>query len=116
MLDPKTIRQDPEAVRVALARRGFLFDVDQFLALEARRKSLQLDSERLQNERNTKSKSIGQAKAAGATMSKSCLAKSPISGTTGCSQSCVRNRATRSIRLLLSIPNIPDASRPERRG
>src|SRR5262245_25957095 len=65
MLDSKLIRQDPEAVRVALARRGYQFDVAVFLELEGQRKALQLESEGLQNERNTKSKSIGQARAAG---------------------------------------------------
>ncbi len=65
MLDPKIIRHDPEAVRDALLRRGFSLDVARFAELELRRKAAQLDAERLQNERNTRSKLIGQTKAEG---------------------------------------------------
>jgi seryl-tRNA synthetase len=48
-----------------LSRRGFDFDVDAYLALEERRKSLQVDTENLRNERNSSSKNIGKAKAQG---------------------------------------------------
>ena len=65
MLDPKLLRSDPEGVAKNLARRGFALDIAQLSELEARRKSLQVETQELQNERNTKSKSIGRAKAAG---------------------------------------------------
>lgn len=48
-----------------LARRGFKLDVDKLGALEERRKVLQVKTENLQAERNSRSKSIGQAKARG---------------------------------------------------
>jgi len=65
MIDPKLLRQDTEAVAANLARRGFEFDADTYLALEDRRKSLQVETEELRNERNTSSKNIGKAKAQG---------------------------------------------------
>jgi seryl-tRNA synthetase len=65
MIDPKLLRQDTEAVAANLARRGFEFDVGAYLALEERRKSLQVETEDLRNERNTSSKDIGKAKAQG---------------------------------------------------
>jgi len=65
MLDPKLLRNELDAVAEKLARRGYQLDVAALQALEARRKALQLETENLQNERNTKSKSIGKAKAAG---------------------------------------------------
>lgn len=65
MLDPKILRIDPEAAAAALGRKGFEFDVDHFRRLESERKRLQADTENLQNERNTKSKAIGKAKANG---------------------------------------------------
>ena len=65
MIDPKTLRQDPQGVKANLARRGFDFDADAYLALEERRKSLQVATEELRNERNTSSKNIGKAKAQG---------------------------------------------------
>jgi len=65
MIDPKLLRQDTEAVAANLARRGFEFDAGTYLALEERRKSLQVETEELRNERNTSSKNIGKAKAQG---------------------------------------------------
>jgi seryl-tRNA synthetase len=65
MIDPKLLRQDAANVAANLARRGFEFDADAYLALEERRKSLQVETEELRNERNTSSKNIGKAKAQG---------------------------------------------------
>ena len=62
MLDPKLLRADIDTVLEQLSRREFTFDKDQFLALEEQRKKSQLITEDLQNQRNTNSKLIGQAK------------------------------------------------------
>ncbi len=65
MIDQKLLRQSTEEVADNLARRGHEFDVDAYLALEEQRKTLQVDTEGLRNERNTSAKKIGKAKAAG---------------------------------------------------
>ena len=65
MLDPKLLRTDLERVAELLARRGYTLDTEHLTTLETKRKQLQVESQELQNERNTKSKSIGKAKAAG---------------------------------------------------
>ena len=65
MIDPKLLRASTDDVASNLARRGFSFDAAAYLALEERRKALQVETESLQSERNTRSKSIGKAKAAG---------------------------------------------------
>jgi seryl-tRNA synthetase len=65
MIDPKLLRQSAAEVAANLARRGFEFDADAYLALEERRKALQVETEQLQSERNTSAKSIGKAKAQG---------------------------------------------------
>ncbi len=65
MIDPKLLRQSAADVAKGLARRGFKFDADTYLALEDKRKSLQVEAESLRSERNTSSKSIGMAKARG---------------------------------------------------
>ena len=65
MLDPKLIRADVAAVATQLKRRGYELDVSAIESLEQQRKQYQVQTEHLQNERNTKSKSIGKAKAAG---------------------------------------------------
>lgn len=65
MLDPHLLRNNPELVAKRLKKRGFAFDVSTYKALDERRKSLQVDTQALQNERNLRSKAIGQAKARG---------------------------------------------------
>ncbi|MBB3143545.1 serine--tRNA ligase [Halomonas organivorans] len=65
MLDPKLLRGDLEMVAQRLATRGFALDTARLADLESRRRELQAETERLQNERNTRSKAIGKAKAAG---------------------------------------------------
>lgn len=65
MLDAKLLRQDPQQIADRLAVRGVNFDVAAFAALEEQRKALTMDMQELQNTRNIKSKSIGQAKARG---------------------------------------------------
>jgi len=65
MIDQKLLRQSAEEVADNLARRGHKFDADAYLALEEQRKTLQVGTEGLRNERNTSAKKIGKAKAAG---------------------------------------------------
>ncbi|HSF77352.1 MAG TPA: serine--tRNA ligase, partial [Steroidobacteraceae bacterium] len=65
MLDTRLLRSDLDSVVANLARRGFAFDKQAFVALEERRKALQVEVDRLRNERNTRSKAIGRAKAQG---------------------------------------------------
>ena len=65
MLDPKLLRSDLDMVAQRLATRGFVLDTERLEALESRRRELQTETEALQNERNTRSKAIGKAKAAG---------------------------------------------------
>jgi seryl-tRNA synthetase len=62
MLDPKILRENPEAVAEQLATRGFVLDVDALKALEAKRKVLQVETEKLQNERNQQSKKLDNLK------------------------------------------------------
>ncbi len=65
MIDPKLLRGSAEEVAANLARRGFEFDVSAYLALEEKRKSLQVEAESLKGEKNASAKQIGQAKARG---------------------------------------------------
>ena len=65
MLDAKLVRTQPQLLAERLATRGFALDLAQLDALESRRKAVQTRTETLQAERNSRSKSIGQAKARG---------------------------------------------------
>jgi seryl-tRNA synthetase len=63
MLDPRLLRNDLDGVTANLARRGFDFDRERFGALEAERKRVQSELERLRAERNRVAKEIGRIKA-----------------------------------------------------
>lgn len=65
MLDPHLFRNELDFVKTQLARRNFAFDAEAYQALENKRKEIQVKTQQLQNERNTRSKAIGQAKAKG---------------------------------------------------
>jgi seryl-tRNA synthetase len=65
MLDPKLIRSDLNEVAEQLKKRNFVLDVAALEDLESKRKDCQVATENLQNERNTRSRSIGKAKSAG---------------------------------------------------
>ncbi len=65
MIDPKLLRQSAKDVVDNLARRGHEFDAAAYQKLDEQRKALQVETEALQNERNTSAKNIGKAKASG---------------------------------------------------
>lgn len=113
MLDPKILRSQPQDVAAQLARRGYVLDLTKLNELETRRKSLQIETEGLQAERNKKSKEIGQAKARGEDAS-------PILETIdGLKQKLADNELALSALqaefedFALNLPNIPHASVPE---
>jgi seryl-tRNA synthetase len=65
MLDPRLLRTELLWVAEQLKRRGLTLDISRIEALEARRKAVQVEVQDLQGLRNTRSKAIGKAKAAG---------------------------------------------------
>ncbi|MGR8979222.1 MAG: serine--tRNA ligase [Gammaproteobacteria bacterium] len=65
MLDPRLFRTELDFVKQQLKRRSFDLNDEEYSGLEARRKEIQIKTQELQNERNSRSKAIGQAKAKG---------------------------------------------------
>lgn len=65
MLDAKLFRTDLDSLAKQLGRRGYELDTQAVEGLEARRRDLQVKTQELQAERNTRSKDIGAAKAKG---------------------------------------------------
>ena len=65
MLDPKLLRQQSLELVDVLKSRGYELDVEKFSALETQRKVLQIDTEKLQSQRNALAQQIGQAKRSG---------------------------------------------------
>jgi seryl-tRNA synthetase len=115
VLDLKLIRSEPERVKAALARRGAAEQVDEVLALDARRRELLPALEEAQAERNALSKQIGAAKQSGEEaeaerlMARVGELKETIEG-----GKAELERTEPELRaLLLSLPNLPDPDSPE---
>ncbi|MFZ4503210.1 MAG: serine--tRNA ligase [Methylococcaceae bacterium] len=65
MLDPRLFRTDLAFVQHQLARRSFNFNAELYTELELKRKEIQVNTQELQNARNSHSKTIGIAKSKG---------------------------------------------------
>ena len=113
MLDPKLLRNNMAFVTQELLRRGFALDIDEYQSLEADRRSLQAETENLQNERNVKSKLIGQAKAKGEDVSPLLAEVSGLGEKLDLAKKRFGEVREQLEQLLKSVPNLPDASVPE---
>ena len=112
MIDLKMLRTDPEKVADVLRIKGFSMDVDAFSRLEEQRKSLQQQTEDLQNERNVKSKSIGQAKAAGEDIAPLVAEVGDLGDRLDESKAAFADVQEALEGLLMSLPNLPHESVP----
>ncbi|MCR4403111.1 MAG: serine--tRNA ligase [Firmicutes bacterium] len=113
MLDIKLIRQDPEMVRDALARRGEDTAVlDEVLSLDEERRRLIYDVEQLKKRRNEVSDNIALMKKSGGDLTAAILEMRDVSAKIKLMDDSVRALDERLTRLLLSIPNIPHSSVP----
>ena len=117
MLDIKAVRQDPEAVARALSKRGFVFDVEQFTTLDARRKQADVESQKLLAERKAASKQIGALIGQGMSVDD---AKAQVNETLEkiASQIDALTGEAKQVQsqleaLLLAVPNIPADEVPE---
>jgi seryl-tRNA synthetase len=113
MLDPKLLRTDPQAIAAKLRRRGYELDVQTLTRLEERRKVLQVQTQELQNERNTRSKAIGKAKAEGHDIGPLLTEVADLGDRLKATQSELDTVQAELESWILTIPNLPDASVPE---
>ena len=115
MLDPKLLRNDLDSVVAQLARKGVTFDVAAYQALETKRKSLQLETESLQNRRKDGSKSVGLLMKDGKRGEAEQL-KAEIAGI-GDEFAAIESQFNDVLveldRILMETPNLPDVSVPQ---
>lgn len=112
MLDPKLVRNQTQEIAGRLATRGFVLDVDQLAALEARRKDVQTRTESLQAERNSRSKAIGKAKAQGEDIQPLLAAVDRMGEELNQAKQELETIQAELDQVMLGIPNLPDASVP----
>ena len=112
MLDPKFLRTDLQGTADRLAQRGFELDVEAYQALEEKRKQLQTQTQELQNERNTRSKSIGKAKAQGQDIAPLLAEVGDLGNKLDEAKQALNEVMTALSVFTQSIPNLPDESVP----
>lgn len=112
MLDAKLVRTQPQLLAERLATRGFALDLAQLDALESRRKAVQTRTETLQAERNSRSKSIGQAKARGEDIQPLLADVDRMGNELAEAKQELESIQLELDALLLSMPNLPAESVP----
>ncbi len=113
MLDPVLLRGQLAAVAERLKSRGFDLDTAAIEALEAERKSVQTETQELQNLRNTRSKAIGIAKGKGEDASGLFAEVAAIADHLKANEHRLTDVQQRLSDMMLGIPNLPDASVPQ---
>ena len=113
MLENKLLRGSINFVVEQLKRRNFTFDVDEFNNLEDQRKVIQVQTQELQNLRNTKSKAIGKAKASGEAIEPLLEEVSNLGKKLDDAKASLTNLQLKIDEIVMAIPNLPHASVPE---
>ena len=113
MLSKKQLRNDIESVGKALKKRNFSFDINGLTGLENKRKKNQVETQELQNLRNTQSKSIGKAKAAGEDIAPLLAEVSDLGDKLDAAKSELQSIQSQIDDIVMAMPNIPHESVPE---
>jgi len=113
MLDPALLRSHLAETAARLAEtRGYMLDVAAVEALESSRKQLAMETQELQNLRNTRSRAIGQAKAKGEDVAPLMAEVAGIGDKLKANEQALGDVQAKLAEIALGIPNIPDASVP----
>ena len=113
MLDPALLRSRLAETAARLKEtRGYLLDVSVFEALESTRKQLAMETQELQNLRNTRSKAIGQAKGKGEDVASLMAEVAGIADKLKANEQALADVQAKLADIALVIPNIPHESVP----
>jgi len=112
MLDQQILRHDLHSIVAALKLRGYSLDATAYEALEARRKTLQMEVEELQRIRNSSAKSVGQAKARGEDIQPLLTAVAKMGDDLKTAENEFRKVRDEQTAWLLDMPNLAAADVP----
>lgn len=113
MLDPSLLRNSPADLAQRLqTTRGFHLDAERLEALESERKQIQIRTQELQNQRNSRSKAIGQAKAKGEDVAALLEEVAGLGDELKTSQARLEEIKHAIEAIALGIPNLPDEGVP----
>jgi seryl-tRNA synthetase len=112
MLDPKLMRERPEAVRESLKKRGAQFDLEKLMVLDEKRRDLIKTVEAMKNDRNVTSDEIAKLKKSGADAGDRIERLRGLGKRIEELEQQLRAAETEWEMLSLEIPNIPHESVP----
>jgi seryl-tRNA synthetase len=115
MLDPRLLRTDLPRVAEQLKRRGLVLDTARFEAIEARRKSVQVEVQELQGQRNARSKVIGKAKAAGHDIAPLLAEVDDLGARLKALDASLADIQDEVAEIALGLPNLPSPDVPDGR-
>jgi seryl-tRNA synthetase len=112
MLDPALLRGQLDSVAERLEKRGYVLQKADIEALEAKRKAVQIETQELQNLRNTRSKAIGMAKGKGEDTTALMAEVAGIADKLKANEHKLGEIQNELAKVTLGIPNLADASVP----
>jgi len=113
MLDPKLLRQDPDAVAAEAKRHNVDIDIELYKSLEAERKSLQEKTQELQAKRNKQAKQVGMAKSKGEDVTALLAENQNVGDTLKQSEIALEEIQKKLLDFQLGIPNQLHSSVPD---
>jgi seryl-tRNA synthetase len=116
MLDPKLLRSDIQQVAAQLARRGYSLDTGTLQSLDEQRRDIQVATQQLQAERNSRSRGIGKAKAAGEDIAPLLQEVEGLGDQLKAKEEELVTLQAELNALLMGIPNLPHDSVPDGSG
>ena len=112
MLDTKLLRENFNLIKKELSKRGFLIEQNVFESLDSKRKSLQVEVETLQSERNKLSTEFGKKKKTGESTEQLKTKVDEINSNLKIKEDEFGQLTLKLNDFLMGIPNIPHESVP----
>lgn len=113
MLDIKLIRQEPEKVKAALARRKEEDKIDELLELDKKRRDVLYEAEQLKSKQNAVSKEIPKIKKEGGDVAPIFAEMKELSEKIKSHDAELRSLDEAIQNLMMRIPNIPNPTVPD---
>ena len=112
MLDPHLLRTDLEGIAQQLKKRGYELNSVRIAELETERKTIQVETQALQAERNSSSKKIGQAKSKGEDIQPLLAAVATLGDKLKAAEQQLNTLQEEMGEILMGVPNLPHSSVP----
>jgi len=113
MIDPRRIRENPDEIRRLLARRKCPVSVDEVLAADEERRTLQVERDALRHQLKRASESIGKLKKEGADASEAIARTGELKTKVKEMDAKLAKAEARFEEMLWKLPNLPDPDAPD---